>query len=207
MLKTMLIIACIGHIICGITDCMLAYTPDGRFDMSKDTKDPERMKMLFSKMPPKQIELSMLIGVFALFMAGTGYIALSRWAEQFSQTAGTVMCISGLFFIVPIAAHHVLCGAVEWFYIKFDRTEKALETVLYFFKRTAAAALAYVGLLVFCVTLFVLVITGKTNLPAWACLFNTLPFFMILAPTKLPAKGNIANALMFLCLIFAVGNL
>ena len=48
MLKIMLIAACIGHIVCGITDCMLAYTPDGRFDMSKDTKDPERMKKKYS---------------------------------------------------------------------------------------------------------------------------------------------------------------
>lgn len=204
MLKTILIAACIGHIVCGVTDCMLAYTPDGRFDMSKDAKDPERMKKLFSKMPLKQIELSMMIGVFALFAAGFGYIGLSRWAEQFSQTAGTIMYISGLFFIVPIAAHHVLCGAVEWFYIKLDRTEKALETVLDFFKKTAAAAIAYVGLLVFCVTLFVLVVTGRTGLPVWACVFNTLAFFIILAPTKLPAKGNIANALMFLCLAIAI---
>ncbi len=204
MLKIMLVIACIGHIICGITDCMLAYTPDGRFDMSKDTKDPERMKKLFAKMPLKQIEFSMLIGVFALFMAGFGYMELSRWAEKFSQTAGTVMYISGLFFIIPIAAHHVLCGAVEWFYVKLGRTEKALETVLIFFRRTSAAAVAYVGLLVFCVTLFVLMISGKTNLPRWNCIFNTLPFFILLAPTKLPAKGNIANALMFLCLAFAV---
>ena len=41
-------------------------------------------------------------------------------------------------------------------------------------------------------------VTGKTALPRWACVFNTLPAFLILAPTKIPAKGNIANAFMFL---------
>ncbi len=199
-----LIIACIGHIICGITDCLLAYTPGGRFDMSKDTKDSEKMKKLFEKMPLRQIEVSMLLGVLALFMAGFGYIGLSRWAEGYSKTAGTVMYISGLFFIVPITAHHVFCGAVEWFYIRLGRTEEALDTVLTFFKKTAAAAIAYVGLLVFAVTLLVLIILGKTELEMWACCFNTLPLFIILAPTKLPAKGNIANALMFLGLSFIV---
>ena len=126
MLRIMLITACLGHIICGVTDCLLAYTPGGRFDMSKDTKDTEKMRRLFENMPLKQIELSMLIGVFALFMAGFGYMALSHWAEQFSHTAGIIMLISGLFFIIPIAAHHVLCGAVEWFYIKLGRTDEAL---------------------------------------------------------------------------------
>lgn len=111
-MKTALIIACIGHIICAFTDCMLAYTPEGRFDLKKDTADTERMRKLFAKMPLKQIELSMLIGVLALFMAGFGYIGISRWAEPFSYISGKIMYISGLFFIVPIAAHHVLCGAV-----------------------------------------------------------------------------------------------
>ena len=203
-MKLALIIACLGHIICGVTDCMMAYTPEGRFDFKNDTKDPERMKKLFAGMPPKQVELAMLIGVFALFAAGFGYIGMSRWAEQFSHISGTIMYISGLFFIVPITAHHVFCGAVEWFYVSLGRTEQALETVLAFFKRTAPAALAYVGLLTFSATLLVLILSGRTELPLWACCFNTLPIFMILAPTKLPAKGNIANAVMFLGLSFLV---
>ena len=203
-MKTALMIACLGHIICGITDRMLAYTPAGRFDMGKDTKDSEKMKNLFEKMPLSRIEASMLVGVLALFMAGFGYLELSRWAGGYSELSGKIMYISGMFFIVPITAHHVLCGAVEWFYVKLGRTEQALETVLCFFRRTAAAAIAYLGLLVFAVTLLVLVISGRTALPIWACLFNTLPLFVILAPTKLPAKGNIANAVMFLGLCFMI---
>lgn len=201
-MKAALITAFIGHIICGITDCMMAYTPDGRFDMNKDSKDPVKMRQLFGRMPLKQIELSMLIGVFALFLSGFGFIGLSRWAESYSGTAGIIMYISGLFFIVPISAHHVLCGAVEWFYIKLGRTDEALENVLCFFRKTAAAALAYAGLLVFAAALFILLVSGKTDLPRWACVFNTLPFFLVLSPTKLPAKGNIANAAMFLGLFF-----
>lgn len=56
----------------------------------------------------------------------------------------------------------------------------------------------YLGLLTFLVTLFVMVITGRTSLPQWACVLNTLPLMMLLAPTKLPAKGNIAGAVMYL---------
>ena len=32
-MKIALIIACIGDIICGITDCMLAYMKNGRFEL------------------------------------------------------------------------------------------------------------------------------------------------------------------------------
>jgi len=44
--------------------------------------------------------------------------------------------------------------------------------------------------------------TGQTELPRWACVFNTFPAFLALALTKIPAKGNIANAFMFLGLFF-----
>ena len=42
-----------------------------------------------------------------------------------------------------------------------------------------------------------MIVTGKTNLPRWTCVFNTLPVMAILSLTKLPAKGNIAGAVMY----------
>lgn len=200
-MRTALIIAFIGHIICGVTDCMLAYTKDGRFEFS-DVKDNKKMQKVFSSMSLKQMELAMFVGVFALFMASFGYIEISSWISESSPVIGQIMLIAAMFFIVLISAHHVLCGAVEWFYVKLGMTDEALKNVIDFFKRTSIAAIAYVGLLVFDILLFVLVVTGKTDLPGWACVFNTIPAFLLLAPTKVPAKGNIANAFMFLGLTF-----
>ncbi len=196
-MKIALIIACIGHIICGITDCMLAYMKNGRFEFS-DVKDDKKMQKVFEGASLKQIELAMLLGVFALFLAAFGYIGVSRMMWEKSPAAGIVMLSASLFFIVLIAAHHVLCGATEWFYVRLGRAGDALEVIMEFFKKTSPAAIAYVGLLFFDILLFIMVVTGKTDFPSWACVFNTLPAFLILAPTKIPAKGNIANAFMFL---------
>lgn len=201
-MKILLIIACIGHIICGITDCMLAYMKNGKFEFS-DVKDNEKMKRVFAGASLRQIELAMLMGVFALFLASLGYISVSKMIMEISPAVGCILLVASMFFIVLISAHHVLCGATEWFYINLGRTDDALEAIIEFFKRTSPAAIAYVGLLVFDVLLFIMVITGKTNLPRWACVFNTLPAFLIMAPTKVPAKGNIANAFMFLGLTIA----
>ena len=62
MIKVVLLIACLGHIICGITDCMLAYSRSGRFEFS-DAEDNENMRKVFSTMSSKQIELAMMMGV------------------------------------------------------------------------------------------------------------------------------------------------
>ncbi len=196
-----LALASLGHVVCGITDCMMAYTKDGRFDFS-DIKDNEKMKKIFSSMPLKQIELAMIVGVAALFLSGFGYVAVSRRIAESSEIAGKIMLVSAMFFLVLISAHHVLCGAAEWFYVRLGRTEEALAVITEFFKKTAAVAIAYVGLLVFTMLLLMMIVTGNTDLPWWACVFNTIPAFLILAPTKIPAKGNIANAFMFLGLAF-----
>ena len=108
------------------------------------------------------------------------------------------MMVSGLFFLILIATHHVLCGTVEWFYVRLGRTDEALAVVMEFFRRTVISAVAYVGLLCFALTFGIVVLIGKTSLPPWACVFNTFPIFLVLAPTKVPAKGNLANAVMFL---------
>lgn len=89
-MKIALIIACIGHIICGITDCMLAYMKNGRFEFS-DVKDDKKMQKVFEGASLKQIELAMLVGVFALFLAAFGYIGVSRMTWEKSPAAGIVM--------------------------------------------------------------------------------------------------------------------
>lgn len=203
MLKIIMIIAALGHIICGITDCMMAYSKTGRFEFS-DVKDNDKMRKIFSTMSLKQLEAAMLVGVFALFMSSFGYIAISQYILKSNTVIGNIMLVAAMFFIVPISAHHVLCGSVEWFYVKLGMKEESLKAVMDFFKSTSVAAIAYVGLLVFVILFFIMVVTGNTSLPRWACIFNTFPAFLLLAPTKVPAKGNIANAFMFIGLAFLV---
>ena len=132
-MRIALIIACLGHVICGITDYMLAYTKGGRFDFS-DIKDNTKMRKIFSSMPLKQVELAMIIGIFALFASSFGYIEISLWISETSPVIGRITLIASMFFLVLISAHHVLCGAVEWFYVKLERTDEALKAVTDFFK-------------------------------------------------------------------------
>lgn len=203
MVKLFCLIGFLGHVICGITDCMMAYSKSGKFDFSM-AKEPEKMKEVFSTMSLKQLEIAMLLGVTALFMASFGYIGLAEQMEVYSPIASKIMLFSAMFFLILIAAHHVLCGAAEWYYVKLGRTDEALQVVMDFFKSTVAVSVAYMGLLIFVVTLFILVVTGATDLPRWACVLNTLPFFLVLSSMKIPAKGNIANAFMFLGMMIVI---
>ena len=88
-------------------------------------------------------------------------------------------------------------------YVRLGRTDDARQAVLEFQSKTIVTMITgYLGLAVFLITLFVMAVTGETSLPRWACVLNTLPVMAVLMLTKLPAKGNIAGAVMFLGLFF-----
>ena len=64
-------------------------------------------------------------------------------------------CITVL-FVVPIVTHHIICGLVEWFYIKLGRTDEARELVLDFQKKTIVTMIiGYLGELLFLISFLV----------------------------------------------------
>lgn len=204
MIKFAMSIALLGHILCGVADCLLSYSKKGRLNL-KDITDADKMADMFEDMPLAFPLASMLLGTFAITMFGFGYFALCTWMSGFSKTASGIMFVSSVIFLIPIVTHHVFCGVVEWIYIRLGRTKEVREAVLEMQKKTIATMLVgYLGLLVFMITLFVMIIMGNTSLPVWACVFNTLVVMIILAPTKLPAKGNIAGAVMYLGLLILI---
>ena len=199
MLKSVLLIALIGHVLCGICDCLLSYSPSGRLDLKGALKDPDKMRTVFADMPLSWPLMSVLLGVYAITAFGFGYLGLSRWMEEFSRTASVIMYISSVVFLISIVVHHIICGLVEWLYIRMGRTNEARQTVLEFQAKTIVTmVIGYLGLASFVITLFIMVSVGKTTLPQWACVLNTLPVMLILLITRLPAKGNIAGAIMYL---------
>ncbi len=204
MIKTMMLIAVFGHLLCGICDCLLIYTPSGKFGFQL-MKNDDKMRETFRTMPLRNPMISMLMGVLALLMSCGGYFALYLWMRQFSATAAVIMLIAAAVFYIPGTAHHVICGVAEWFYIRMGMTKDAREAVMEFFKKTSVTMIAcYLGMIVFSVTLFVMVVTGATALPSWACIFNIFLIASVLSPFRIGGAGNWAGAVMFLGLLFFI---
>ena len=98
---------------------------------------------------------SILAGVVALSMASFGYIALYEYVKEYSTTCGYILLISFVLLFIAETAHHVFCGAVEWFYIRMGRTEEARKAILEFFKKTLTTMyVCYIGFLLFTITIF-----------------------------------------------------
>lgn len=199
-IKIFFLIAFVGHLLCCFCDRSITYTPNGRFNF-KYLNDNSKLSELFNGTPLKNQLFSIIGGVFALIMSTLGYIAVYEYITSYSSISGIIMLIAIVLLIVAGTAHHVFCGAIEWFYIRMGRTEEARKAIVEFFKKTSVTMLlCYIGFLVFSVTLFVAILSGLTDLPRWVCVFNVVPIFALLLPFRIVGSFNIASATMFLSL-------
>ena len=203
-LKVFMIMALVGHVLCGISDGFLTYAPNGKVDLT-NFKDYDKSKVAFRGMPLKNLSIAMLLGVGAMTLEIFGYLAICDWIRQYSETFYMIMYVATLIMFINLALHYLFCCLVEWFFVKLGLTEEALNAVWDFFKTTCYTMyLGYAGMLVFAVAFLIVVVMGKTALPVWACIFNLLPLAIVILPTKIPAKANVIGAIMFAGLIFLI---
>ena len=79
------------------------------------------------------------------------------------------------------------------------------QIIVELFRKTSVTMLVcYLGFLLFGASMFFAVVSGRTSLPAWACVFNVLPLMLLLFPTRIGGSGNWAGAIMFIGLLFLI---
>ena len=201
-IKILVLLAFAAHLVLWRCDWIITCLDGGRFGIG-DVKDNEKLSGVIKNTPLKKPMISIVLGAFAMTTAFPGYLALCEWMREYSVAAAALMLAGSILFLLPGIAHHVFCGVIEWFYIRLGKTEEARQSILEFFKSTSVTMyVCYLGLLLFVGTLFAAVVTGATPLPRWACVFNTIPLFLILSPFRIVGTGNVANATMMLALFF-----
>lgn len=205
MLKALFVIAILGHLICGYCDCLLTYIPGGKKFTFSIMSDPNAMKDVFQHMPLQNPMRSMWLGVTAIFLFSFGYYGIFAWMMQYSELCARIILIASIMVFVFGAAHHVICGAAEWMFIRFQCTDEGLLAVMEFFKGTIITMIGcYIGQLIVGVTLFIAIISGMTPLPQWACVFNIVLLDLILIPLHIGGAGNWSGAIMFLALLLLI---
>ena len=108
MMKIAMLAALTGHILCGVSDCLLSYSKSGRLNL-KEITDSDKMSEMFEDMPQSFPLVSMLLGTAAITMFGFGYFALSDWMSFFSKTAFNTMFISSVIFLIFSLVMLMIC--------------------------------------------------------------------------------------------------
>ncbi len=201
-MKLFLAMGLVGHILCGISDCLLTYAPNGKIKLT-DFKDYDKSSVSFRGMPLKNLSIAMILGVAAMTLELFGYMQLCNYMREYSPVYYWIMYASALVMFISLPLHHIICCLCEWFYVRMGLTREALASVWDFFKCTVYTMyIGYLAMIVFAVALLIGIATGQTALPGWAALFTLLPIAVVVLPTKLPAKANVIGAVMFLAMLF-----
>ena len=193
-----LAVAMVGHVLCWYCDRLLFCTPSGTFRYS-DLKDNEKMAAVFQTMPANAPLRSLGLGTVAMCLQFFGYLALGLWMRPYSSLWSNLMIVGSATIYTFGMAYHVVGCASEWVYVKSGCTEEGRKLTSEFFGRNRVPMIGcFAGIALFSVSFFVPVVSGVTSLPAWACVFNLLPLYLVQAPFCIPGAGNTSGAVMYL---------
>ncbi len=200
------LVAALGHLLCWAGgDLLLYFVPNGPLD-TMQLFDYERTAEMLRGANPIQFTVSGVAGTVAMMLALLGYYQIYVFLKPVSKGAANVTLAGALLTTVPGAVMHFACTSMLWYFVRSGATKEAHDIMLAFFAETSATTLmCNAGVFMVCIALLVTVARGKTCLPRWACLVNTLPLTVI-AGIALAGMGamNVASALMFLGLYFCV---
>lgn len=202
----LLLVGAFGHLLCWAGgDLLLYFVPNGPLDTMKLFNYEETVRML-QGVNPLQFTISGVAGTVAMMLALVGYYQIYQFLKPVAKKASTVVLVGTLLTCVAGAVMHFTCTSMLWYFVKSGATKAAHDIMLSFFMETAATtAMCNIGVFMVSIPLLVTVAKGKTCLPKWAWLVNTLPLTLV-AGVLLAGMGamNVGSALMFFGLYYMI---
>lgn len=203
------LVAAFGHLLCWAGgDLLLYFVPNGPLDTMQLFGYEETVRML-AGVNPLQFTVSGVAGTVAMMLAMVGYYQIYQFLKPVAPKASRVVLVGTLLTCVAGAVMHFTCTSMLWYFVKSGATKAAHDIMLSFFLETSVTtAMCNIGVFLVCIPLLVSVAKGKTCLPKWACLVNTLPL-TLLAGILFAGMGamNVGSALMFFGLYFLTKNM
>lgn len=202
----LLLVGAFGHLLCWLGgDLLLYFVPNGPLDTVKLFGYEETARML-QGVNPLQFTISGVAGTVAMMLALVGYYQIYQFLKPTAPKASKVVLVGLILTCVAGAVMHFTCTSMLWYFVKSGATKAAHDIMLSFFMETAATtAMCNTGVFMVSIPLLINVAKGKTCLPKWAWLINTLPLTLA-AAILFAGMGamNVGSALMFFGLYFLI---
>lgn len=205
-LKIFLVLGIIGHAINFWCDRVLSITPNGRLtlDSMNDINDETKMANLYKGVNYDIPFKSAMLGTLSLVLEFFGYFAITFYIWSFSTLLGSIMFIGSIVFVVLGSGHHVKYALGLWMFIKGGLDKKSFAMLNDCYNKLPITKLAYVGYIVYVITLIIAVCTKTGGLPLWNVIFTVLPIFVVLTPFKIIGTLHISAIITFIGWLFII---
>lgn len=196
----LLLVGVLGHLICWLGgDLVLYFVPNGPLNTAQLFDYGKTVEML-NGVNPLQFTISGIFGTIAMMLALVGYYQIYLFLKPVAETLSKVTLVGSLLTCVSGAVMHFSCTSMLWYFVKSGATKEAHDIMISFFTETmVTTAMCNIGVFMVCISLFIAVVRGKTCLPKWCCVVNTIPLTLVVG-IILAGVGamNVGSALMFL---------
>ena len=195
----LLLFGAFGHLLCWLGgDLLLYFVPNGPLD-TMQLFDYGKTASMLAGANPMQFTISGIVGTIAMMLVLVGYYQIYLFLKPYAKVLAKVTLVGTLLTCVAGAVMHFSCTTMLWYFVKSGATQEAHDIMISFFTETmVTTAMCNIGVFMVCVSLFIAVIKGKTCLPKWGCVVNTIPLTLV-AGILFAGMGamNLGSALMF----------
>lgn len=202
----LLLFGAFGHLLCWAGgDLLLYFVPNGPLD-TLQLFDYSQTASMLTGANPLQFTISGIAGTVAMMLVLVGYYQIYLLLKPNAKILSKVVLVGTLFTCVAGAIMHFSCTTMLWYFVKSGATKEAHDIMISFFTETmVTTALCNIGVFMVCISLFIAIIKGKTCLPKWCCVVNTIPLTLV-AGVLLAGIGamNVGSSLMFFGLAFLI---
>lgn len=187
LLEIMLALGIAGHAINRWCDYVLAVYPNGKItiDTMNDVNDESKMAHLMKGTDPDLPFKSAMYGVVSLFMEFLGYTAIALYISEYHRIFGGILFLCAALFAILGSGHHVKYALGVWMFIKGGCSKTSYQHLNELYNKIPVTKAAYIGYVLFVVTLIAAIVSGVTPLPLWAVIFTVLPVFVAMIPFKI----------------------
>lgn len=205
-LRIFLILGIIGHGINFWCDRVLSITPNGRLtlDSMNDINDNTKMVNLYKGVNPNIPFKSAMFGALSLALEFFGYFSITFYIWTYSTLLGSIMFICSIIFVVLGSGHHVKYALGLWMFIKGGYDKKSYDMLNELYNKLPITKCAYVGYIIYVITLIVAICTGVGGLSLWCVIFTVLPIFVCLVPFKIIGTLHISAIITFIGWLFII---
>ncbi|MBQ1627661.1 MAG: hypothetical protein II098_00690 [Treponema sp.] len=191
--EILVLLGAFGYAVCLIADFILEFVNGIRIDINTFTNFQAFLNVT-EDVTAVRFAVSGLLGFCSMILIALGMIGLYEMSKPGAPLLSEFVLAGGIGSAVLGAGFHLLYTLQPWFFITLGRSEDSFYVLQHFISaHKTIFILNPIFYTLMSITLFIILISRKTSLPRWSCVFNLLFLFFVLNALHVPGATSFAG--------------
>ncbi len=186
-----------------ISDYMIGFLPGGILTGAA-LADMQILPSVLENAPLWRFTSSAIIQSLGMVLVMFGYFAIYFLLKS-NKILSALSLFGGIMGAIMGVVYHTIYVIAVWVYIQSGMSEESFILLTGIFEpNSLLMTICGMGFTLLGIVLFIAVITGKTTLPKWACIFNMMIVYVIINFFEFPGHLSTGCIVMFTALLIFI---